>query len=741
MVCYATGNIRGNSWVGGIVGKNSWEVYYCYALNSTVRGSSFISRIGWNNDSMAGNAAFVGMGTGSDAEFTFGSGSNHSNGEDVSITWINGNSTLGGNFNAIGGWTTRNGFLPGLFGQLVEMPEWLLPGSANNPIHVSNEVYLRKVGRGNDNPIGFRHWTLSAHYKLTADITLTSNWIAIGTSTNPFRGNFNGNGHVIYNMTIVNDFENQGMFGYLTGTVQNLGLVNVDIRVRERNVGGIAGITFSGRVYHCYVTGVVSGLNNVGGIVGSKNIGIVSNSYTTCDVIGTNSIGGIVGYNNGVVTACYATGNIRGNSRVGGIVGSNVYSVRNCYALNSVIRSNSSVSRIGWNTHIMTGNSAFDGMRTDGGAAFTPGSGATHSNGEDVNAAWINSDGTFDGLFTSTRGWTTRNGFLPGLFGQLVEMPEWLLSGSANNPILVSNEVYLRKVGRGSDNPIGFRHWTLSAHYKLIADITLTSDWTPIGTSTNPFSGTFIGNGHVISNMTIQSNSNDQGMFGYLTGTVYGFGLRDVNIRGQQNVGGIAGSSSNGNIFSCYVTGHIRGTDNVGGLVGSKNSGSISNSYTTCEITATGNNIGGIVGNNNGSIYVCYATGIIRGNSRVGGIVGNNNHRVLFCYALNLLIRGNSDVSRIGWNNHIMTGNGAFDGMRTGMLGFPFTPVSGATHSNGECVSAVWINNDGSLGRVFTPRDEWTIRNGFLPGLFGQLVPMPEWLRVGCQQNCGGNCR
>ena len=58
----------------------------------------------------------------------------------------------------------------------------------------------------------------------------------------------------------------------------------------------------------------------------------------------------------------------------------------------------------------------------------------------------------------------------------------------------------LKKIG--TDYP-------LDGNYVLTADIDLSAEeWTPIGgTSTNPFTGTFDGNGHVISGMHIGTAS------------------------------------------------------------------------------------------------------------------------------------------------------------------------------------------------------------------------------------------
>lgn len=54
-------------------------------------------------------------------------------------------------------------------------------------------------------------------YKLTQDIDLASAWVPIGTSTKPFTGKFDGNGHIIRGLNINSNHSYQGLFGYVSG--------------------------------------------------------------------------------------------------------------------------------------------------------------------------------------------------------------------------------------------------------------------------------------------------------------------------------------------------------------------------------------------------------------------------------------------------------------------------------------------------------------------------------------------
>lgn len=98
------------------------------------------------------------------------------------------------------------------------------------------------------------------YYKMTADIDMTGTapMEAIGTDNTPFTGTFDGNGYVISNLT-----ENgPALFGYLDGTVKNLGIVNVNfVNSENRQCAGIAYQTAKNKaatITDCYVGGNLS---------------------------------------------------------------------------------------------------------------------------------------------------------------------------------------------------------------------------------------------------------------------------------------------------------------------------------------------------------------------------------------------------------------------------------------------------------------------------------------------------
>lgn len=79
----------------------------------------------------------------------------------------------------------------------------------------------------------------------------------------------------------------------------------------------------------------------------------------------------------------------------------------------------------------------------------------------------------------------------------------------------------------------------------LAADIDLkNAAWTPIGTSTNQFKGTFDGQNKTISNISANCPSMENvGLFGFATNcTLKNVTLENVDIKGKKNVGGLAGT-------------------------------------------------------------------------------------------------------------------------------------------------------------------------------------------------------
>ena len=186
----------------------------------------------------------------------------------------------------------------------------------------------------------------------------------------------------------------------------------------------------------------------------------------------------------------------------------------------------------------------------------------------------------------------------------------------------------------------------------LDKNIDLTGkDWTPIGTDyDNAYTGTFDGGGHTITGLTVTTNDEYAGLFGYLGNFNNGAAtVKNVVMDGIQitcnhrlgSAGGVAGFSRAVTIENCSVSGSVSGTMRAGGVVGGLNGGSITGCSSSATVKGT-LNVGGVAGetNSGATMAACYATGNVTieiaptKNILGGGLVGfNARGSVLACYA------------------------------------------------------------------------------------------------------------
>ena len=192
-------------------------------------------------------------------------------------------------------------------------------GTENDPYLLENETdlfcFATEVNSGTD--------FSSSYFLLTNDIALTNEWESIGTSSHPFQGHVNGNGHVISGLNVTSG-SYQGLFGYLSGAeIMNL---TVSGSVTGSNyLGGIAGYATGSTFTNCTSNVAVSGSQYVAGLVGYL---LGSSTMTNCtnlnSVTGTSSyVGGAVGYaSSSTLTGCINRGNLNTTSyNAGGVVG------------------------------------------------------------------------------------------------------------------------------------------------------------------------------------------------------------------------------------------------------------------------------------------------------------------------------------------------------------------------------------------------------------------------------------
>ncbi|MBQ8615283.1 MAG: hypothetical protein IJ415_01790, partial [Clostridia bacterium] len=189
--------------------------------------------------------------------------------------------------------------------------------------------------------------------------------------------------------------------------------------------------------------------------------------------------------------------------------------------------------------------------------------------------------------------------------------------GTTDNPYIVDEQDDFAVINQA-----------LSAVYSLKNDISLTGTFTPIGSATTAFSGTFLGNGHTISNMTI-SGGTYRGMFAQTNGgTIKDLTLNNFNITGASTYSAmLIGYAVNGTVVeNVNLYGKVSAVaGDVGGVVGYANGTDAvkvknCNVYGSVSTTATWN-IGGLSGAG-GTFENCVVYANVSGVQLVGGITG-----------------------------------------------------------------------------------------------------------------------
>ena len=190
---------------------------------------------------------------------------------------------------------------------------------------------------------------LSGKYILMNNIDLEGyDWTPVGTTANPFLGEFNGNGYVISNLKIIKPDENDlGVFGYTgTSSISNLGLENIEINGKD-HCGSLVG-QGGGTVKNCYSTNaVISGRHIIGGLIGLDFTNSISFCYSNSDVSGNGYVGALLGESYNSVDNCFAVGSVTSPWLAGGLIGKCYSKISNSYAAAKVSCNNDGGGLVG----------------------------------------------------------------------------------------------------------------------------------------------------------------------------------------------------------------------------------------------------------------------------------------------------------------------------------------------------------------------------------------------------------
>ena len=294
-------------------------------------------------------------------------------------------------------------------------------------------------------------------------------------------------------------------------------------------------------------------------------------------------------------------------------------------------------------------------------------------------------------------------------------------TGDPCDPFQINDPCQLNTIGQYPND------W--DKHFILTADIDLsayTGEQFNIIGKDYPFTGSFDGNGHTVSNFTyIAISGGPIGLFGRVGDPCSCAVVKDLTLADPCIVaeagsysGSLIGWLENGIITGCGVEGgNVTGSSMVGGLVGLNmdmwmtGRGEISDCYTDCNVTGS-STLGGLVGYNCGNISGCHATGSVMGESCVGGLVGSNSDMMMTgdiemsnCYAIGDVTGSSMVGGLVGHNSSCnisdchadgsVTANGNYVG---GLVGqnMDMTMTGGSVMSNCYAIGDVASNGESS---------------------------------------------
>ncbi len=488
-------------------------------------------------------------------------------------------------------------------------------GAENDPILISSKWDLLRFA---DDINGDVTGGEGKYYQLTDDIDLGGmNWsIYIGTDVNPFRGTFDGNGKVISNFRITvepyvisGDYGEDvyGLFGAMSGdaVVKNLGINNVNLysslNTWSEVAGGIVGIMYdNAKIDSCY----------------AKNFALYDS--VSPELLGSAPIAGKLDGEGVEVTNCYST-NVSypssGADHESGIAGKceRFAKIENCY-------STFAIARIYVADESKVINSYYS---ADAPWPWAAGDGSTKYSGTQISVDALKSSAATLGDAYKDGG--IGNGGYPALDWEVFE-ERVTGTGTEEDPILIYDAEALASLA-------GYAS-TEGMFFKLANDIDMAGAiWkTPIGSSENPFKGTFDGDGHIIKNYQFDVNGTSgamYGIFGVVDGVLKNVGVEDVlaytsynNVAWSKSaLGGLAGKLTGAaKVDSCYaknVTVNTKTTKDIpdwlswagwmgdqleraGGLIGETASADveISNCYSVNfqELNDSASTEGGLIG-------------------------------------------------------------------------------------------------------------------------------------------------
>lgn len=509
-----------------------------------------------------------------------------------------------------------------------------------------------KIGTADELQAFMERVNSQCHYGISAELTADIDFTGRNTRLACLEGTLNGNGH-----TVTVDYNIPGSYAalieVLKGTVENL-IVKGSIATAGKYASSVAGRTMGATIRNCVsyvdILPTIMGDGTHGGFVGNNASGVtIENCIFAGSIISneTTNCGGFVGWSGSttVIKNSAQVANIQLTESDLHVWARNASLLRlsNCYYVKTV----NSITA-GANDNI--GTQVTEEMVANGGLCF-------QLNGDQSTIAWtqtlgtdacpvpftthqqvyasgdIRCDGQPQGELTYSNTGTTSIPDHHYVDGVCTEC------GQINENLVVPGEDGFLPIGTVSEF-VWFAKMVAAGHtnlkVRLTADIDLgDAEMAPIGTTNEPFVGTFDGGYHRISNLFI-------------------------NLPEQKFVG-LFGCAANGADFRNFVLDRscsITGLTFVGVLGGTNTAGTVSftNVGNEGSVTAMDQNAGGIVGCTEGSsckflLTNCYVTGSVTGAREAaafGGWFGNQGSRIVNCWTNAVVVGADNDNSYVG---------------------------------------------------------------------------------------------
>ena len=503
----------------------------------------------------------------------------------------------------------------------------------------------------------------------------------IGSSTNPFSGEFDGQGFKISNFgqCIDGDYtlsfagDKQGFFGYVkNATIKNFSIdgaftydsgtgygaigwaegstlinihssLNIASTATSHHIAGVCGDMRAGsKAIRCSFSGTITDSHNthdcIGGVGGYSNENCLYENCANYGTIEFNNAGayasGICGYVNNDnfvgVNNCLNVGTVRMADGSAPTYGGAIVGRRRGHA-NSKFQNNywlggSAARAYGENQAEATQVTSEQLLSGEVCYKLNHGSASEgEANGDQTDINWFQTLGedAWPVLFDSHKVvYVTEEGTYTN---EKVSVPD----GSKENPFVVKSATDLanliNKLVSGRMNYVVMEE---------DVDMAGVTDWVPLFNIPDQSNGypfiDFDGKNHVIRGLTSNTTGAYDycGLFGILCGNVRNLGVENADVTcagGTGILAGYLGHSTYGQpcyVENVWVTGKLTANGYCGGLFGNvADEAHILNCYANVEVTGSGDLTGGIIGRvrNRVEMAQVYAAGSI---NRGGGIIG-----------------------------------------------------------------------------------------------------------------------